>query len=73
LVLPTLSSFAALISGFGIGDMIDLGGSAYSSAGEARSFAQATGSGTLRVSSGGKTASLTLLGSLHHQQLHAGR
>ena len=62
-MLPTLSSFAALVKGFANRGIIDLGGFAYTSTGDTRSFTQATGSGTLTGSSGGKTAALSLLGS----------
>jgi hypothetical protein len=65
LVLAAAASFTASISGFaGTTDEIDLPGFTYNSATETRSFTEATGntSGTLTVSSGGKTETLTLLG-----------
>jgi len=65
LALYNLSGFAAVISGFSTGDQIDLGGFAFSSNGETRTFTEAANktSGTLTVVDGGKTASLTLAGS----------
>jgi autotransporter passenger strand-loop-strand repeat protein len=52
---------SAVISGFGTGDRIDLGGFAFSSSGVTSSFKAVTS--TLTVSSGGKTVNLTLAGS----------
>ena len=65
LVLWNLPDFAAVISGFGTGDQVDLGGFAFSSSGETLTFTEAGSntSGTLTVVDGGKTASLTLAGS----------
>ncbi len=66
LVLGATASFAASISGFtGTTDKIDLTFFTYNSATETKSFTEAASktSGTLTVASGGKTESLTLLGS----------
>jgi autotransporter passenger strand-loop-strand repeat protein len=65
LALTNGASFAATISGLtGTADKIDLLGFAYNSATETKTFTEASGntSGTLVVSSGGVTESLTLLG-----------
>jgi hypothetical protein len=61
LALYNLGAFAAVISGFGAGDKIDMGGFAYG-VGETRSFTQGAGSGILTVTDGGQQARLTLLG-----------
>jgi autotransporter passenger strand-loop-strand repeat protein len=59
-----LAAFHATIGGYSTGDEFDLGGFAFG-AGETRSFAEAAShtSGTLHVVDGGKTATLSLLGS----------
>jgi hypothetical protein len=65
LALAGGTSFAASISGLtGTTDKIDLLSFAYNSATETKSFTEASGntSGTLVISSGGKTESLTLIG-----------
>ena len=58
LALYDLSAFSATIGGYSTGDELDLGGFAFG-AGETRSYA----SGTLTVVDGGKTATLSLVGS----------
>ena len=65
LALANSSTFAAIISGFGAGDTIDLGGFVYSAGTETSSFAEAANntSGTLTVVDGGIQAQLTLAGS----------
>jgi hypothetical protein len=61
LALFNPAAFAAMISGFGPGDMVDLGAIPYGSA-VTRAFIQAAGSGTLTVTGAGQSATLTLLG-----------
>jgi hypothetical protein len=63
LALFNLPHFAAVISGFGTGDQIDLGGFAFSN-GETRTFAEAANhqSGTLTVVDGSNTARVVLAG-----------
>jgi autotransporter passenger strand-loop-strand repeat protein len=66
LVLDDAQAFSGLISGLSTtAQKIDLGGFAYSSTGETVSWTEAGSglSGTLTVSGGGKSASLSLIGS----------
>jgi autotransporter passenger strand-loop-strand repeat protein len=73
LELPNTANFAAAISGFGLGDQIDLLGFPYGSA-ESLSYSQNGATGTLSVLDGVQKASFTMVGqySLNEFALTAG-
>ena len=62
LQLDSLMAFGGTISGFHLGDDIDLRGLAFTSGKDTLSWSQSGTSGTLTVTSGAKVETLTLLG-----------